>query len=212
MKRYIIFTVLIIMALFSLNAQGFYFDVGLGIGLGWSNLDTGSSNTDSSSFEFPIKAGYGPILNKPLYITGNLGLPAHILSIDENNHIECTYVTIGPGVIFYPVPSLQLAGSIGWAAGDIRLFGNAFVDTPFPTAPDGSLGYEGTGFAYDISAAFDFGRDRSKHGFLMGLKFFGAFVALQETRDILNTHTLTAFFKYAFRHKSTNIKTAFLPD
>jgi hypothetical protein len=39
MKKLLIVGILLSMALFSINAQGFYFDIGLGIGGAWTKLD-----------------------------------------------------------------------------------------------------------------------------------------------------------------------------
>jgi hypothetical protein len=183
------------MVLFSINAQGFYFDMGLGVGGAWTKLDgTDISDTFKSAgvdfkeigIDLGLKAGYGPIANIPLYIVGTIGGLGHRLD-DGSDYLQFNSCIIGPGVIFYPISLIQLAGSVGFS----------FVSnqTSLPMEMYKSKG----GFAGDVSVAVDLGK--GNHGCLIGLKYFGAINTLETSGADQNSSGLCVFVKYAYRHK-----------
>jgi hypothetical protein len=181
------------MVLFTANAQGFYFDIGIGVGGAWTKIDGHDTSTlfsDSSVTEigvdFGLKAGYGPIANIPLYIVGTIGGVGHRFD-DGSDYIQFNSYIIGPGVIFYPIPLIQLAGSIGlsWVSNQ----------TSLPMIFYNSR----SGFAGDISVAVDLGR--GNHGCLIGLKYFGAINTLETSGVEQNSSGLCVFVRYTFRHK-----------
>jgi hypothetical protein len=180
------------MALLSASAQGFYFDTGIGIGKAWTVVD-GDDMSDTLDpdteigVDFGLKAGYGPIANIPLYIAGTIGGMGHRLAA-SSDYIQFNSYIIGPSVIFYPIPLIQLAGSIGYSF--------TANQTSLPLTMYGSKG----GFAGDISIALDFGRGRS--GCLLGLKYFGAVNTLQTSEVNQNSSGLFVFARYAYRHKA----------
>lgn len=192
MKRFLVTGILFLVVLFSTNAQGFYFDIGLGIGGAWTKLDgidvsdaLGSGITEVG-VDLGLKAGYGPISNIPLYIVGTFGGIGHRLD-DGLDWLQFNSYLIGAGVIFYPIPLIQLAGSLGFS-----WVGN---QTSLPGVMYNSLG----GFAGDISVAIDLGR--RNHGCLIGLRYFGSVNDLEVTRVKQNTSALAVFVRYAYRHK-----------
>ena len=191
MKKYFIIGVLFLLVLFSVNAQGLYFDIGIGFGgaitkLDGINVSSLVGNVKESVVDLGFKAGYGPIANIPLYIVGTLGGIGHRLD-DGLDWLQFNSYIIGPGVIFYPIPLIQIAGSIG-----LSWVGN---ETSLPVIMYDSLG----GFAGDISIAVDLGR--GNHGCLIGLRYFGSSNDLEISRVKQNTTAFTIFVRYTFRQK-----------
>jgi hypothetical protein len=200
MKKLLIVGTFLTMVLFSVNAQGFYFDVGIGLGGAWTKLD-GKDVADtfkSANVKFMqigvdlgLKAGYGPIAKLPLYAVGTIGGVGHRLA-DASDSLQFNSYLIGPGVIYYPISFLQIAGDIG-----VSFVSN---QTSLPYSMYKSKG----GFAGDISAAIDLGR--GNHGCLIGVKYFGAVNILQTSGATQTQSGLSAFVKYAYRHKLKNEK------
>jgi hypothetical protein len=195
MKKIFFIGIFLVMVLFSINAQGFYFDIGLGIGGAWTKLDgTDVADTFNSAgvdfteigVDLGLKAGYGPIANIPLYIVGTIGGVGHRLD-DGSDYLQFNSYIIGPGVIFYPLPLIQLAGS----------FGFSFVanQTSLPVDMYRSKG----GFAGDISVAVDLGG--GNHGCLIGLNYFGAANTLETSGAEQNSSGLCVFVRYTYRQK-----------
>jgi hypothetical protein len=181
------------------SAQGFYFDIGLGAGGAWTEIDgnnvskiLGVTGVDEAGVDIGLKAGYGPVGDIPMYIVGELAGIGHRF-YDSSNYIQYNSYLIGGGVIFYPVSFLQLAGDIGFSTTanttDIR-----------GVTMDNSEG----GFAYNISAAFDIGKN--KHGALLGARYFGAVNTLKETDLKQEQGGLNVFVKYAYRHKAKKLQ------
>jgi len=220
MKKLMIVFVFLTVALFSVNAQGFYFDIGAGIGFGGSSanhnhsfsISEGNNKTDTkytvTSFDYPsgpvidlgTKIGYGPNENLPLYfvITINQFWFQYIMGYDhfnekensggsgEGGSIMRTYI-FGLGIIYYPIPLLQLAGSVGFSI---------IADTSEIALMYGSK----RGFAYELSLAVDLGRKNS--GCLIGVKYFNAINTL-ESSSVLDQHHIGLFVRYTYRNKSS---------
>ncbi|MDR1894435.1 MAG: hypothetical protein LBQ61_07075 [Spirochaetales bacterium] len=194
-KKFLALGTLFTIVLFSVHAQGFYFDAGLGIGGARTEID-GIDMSDAFTaagvdftevwVDLALKAGYGPIANMPLYIVGTIGGLGHRLEDYNSDYYQFNSYIIGPGVIFYPISFIQLAGSIGYS------FTRNQTSLPLVMA-------EGKGgFAGDISAAFDFsGRN---HGWLLGLKYFRAVNTL-ETGAEQNSSGVSVFVRYIFKHR-----------
>jgi hypothetical protein len=183
------------MFLFSVNAQGFYFDIGIGLGGAWTKLDGTdvsdyfkTSNVKFTQFgvDLGLKAGYGPIANIPIYIVGTIGGEGHRLD-DGSDYLQFNSYIIGPGIIFYPIPLIQIAGDIGLSF--------ASNQTSLPISMYRSKG----GFAGDISVAVDLGS--RNHGCLIGLKYFGAVNTLETSEVTQNQSGLSFFVRYTYRHK-----------
>jgi len=194
MKSFIISIAFLIVASLSVSAQGFYFDIGVGIGKAWTKLD-GNSVSDvfdgsvtEAGVDIGLKAGYGPIANLPFYIVGNIGGIGHRFD-DGSYYLQFNSYLIGPGIIFYPIPLIQLAGSVGLS----------FISNQTNVPGFVLYGNDGPGFAGDISVALDFGG--GNHGFLLGLKYLGAVNTLEISSAEQNSSALTVFGRYAFRHK-----------
>ena len=194
MKKLVIIGILLIMVLSMANAQGLYFDIGLGIGGAWTRIDgenlyrtLRSAGVDLSQIGIDIgfKAGYGPIANLPLYGVGVFSVIGHRLSYD-NDHIQFNSFIVGPGVIYYPIPLIQVAGSVGYS----------FVNNSSSFL---SMYRSRSGFGWDISAAVDLGR--GNHGALLGLKYTMAINTLRTSGATQNQSGLSVFVRYAFRHK-----------
>ena len=195
MKRLATIGLLFTVVLFSANAQGLYFDIGIGAGGAWTSLD-GTNVSDAFDFsdgsvtqigvDLGLKAGYGPIVNKPFYIVGTIGGIGHRFD-DGSDYLQFNSYIIGPGIIFYPIPLVQMAGSIGYS----------FVGNQ--TSLPGSMYESRGGFAGDISVAVDLGR--RNHGCLIGLRYFGAINKLETSGVNQAQSGLSAFVRYTFRHK-----------
>jgi hypothetical protein len=162
-----IFALLVFIILSSFAyAQGFYLDVGLGVDYNLTTIINNdeyikNSNFSYIGFNFGFKAGYGPFSSMPVYLVVGY---------------ENIYGPIGLGVVFYPIPLIQLGSSFGFT-----------IDM---------------GFAWDTSAAIELGR--SNHGLLIGLKYWGLTQDYKEFGyygDRMVNNAFGMFFKYVYKHK-----------
>ncbi len=193
MKRLIIVGSLFLCVSLSAFAQGFYFDVGIGFGSATTEFDgvdfsdSMDSTVDEIAVDLSMKLGYGPVAGTPIYIVGEIGGVGHRF-YDDFNYVQFNSYLIGPGLIIYPVPMLQLGGS----------FGFSFVanDTDLPLV---FLDSE-SGLAGNAYIALDLGK--GKNGCLIGAKYFKATNTLEITKAEQEATMLSIFIKYAFRHKA----------
>jgi hypothetical protein len=179
----------------SSHGLGLYFDAGIGVGPAWTTLDgndvvelaTVSGSPDEMAVDLGLKLGVGPFETIPIYVVGALGGVGHQITYSNGDYQFSSYL-IGPGVIFYPAPFLQIAASLGYS----------FVsnETSFT---DGKMDESKGGFAGDISVAADVGA--GDHALLVGLRFFGSTNTLETTGTVQNTSMVSIFIRYAFRHK-----------
>jgi len=121
--------------------------------------------------DLSIKAGYGPFDTIPLYVVGETGGIGHRI-YDRSNYIQFNSYIIGLGVIFYPVPLIQLGSSIG----------SSFVANQNNMSELGEMYRSKNGFAWNISAAIDIGK--SNHGCLIGVKYFYAYNTLEVSNAV----------------------------
>ena len=200
MKKILLLAFIICFASLTAFGQGFYFDIGLGLGKGWTKIDgkdvvDGIKDAGVSVSEIAVdigfKAGYGPFGKLPLYVVGELGGIGHRIS-DKDNYVQFNSYIIGPGVIFYPIPLIQTALSLGYS-----FTGNDSDITGYKT-------YDSKGgFAWNVSAAVDLGK--RNHGCLLGIKYFNAINKL-ETLDVNeNASMFGVFVKYAYRKKAPSL-------
>ena len=197
MRKYFLLAILVILLSFPVMASGFYFDIGFGLGGGWTFIDGNNflkelekAGVDVSTLgvNLDLKAGYGPFGRVPLFIVGNFGGIGHRI-YDKNNYIQFNSYIAGAGVIFYPIKWLQLALDAGmsWGVNQTDIPGIIMYNT------------SGIGFAWDVSIAADLGGP--KHGFLIGLKYIAAYNTLETSKADINSSVLGIFFKYAYRNK-----------
>jgi hypothetical protein len=197
MKKVLCAGLIALAAAFSAHGIGFYFDAGIGIGPAWSTMDgenfvesrTASGRLHEFAVDMGLKLGLGPFDTIPLYAVGVVGGVGHQISDDYSNHILLASYLIGPGVIFYPIPSVQIAASLGYS----------FLSNNASFTDDRVLQESKGGFAGDLSVAFDLGA--GNHALLGGFRFFGSTNTLELTGDVQNTVMLSMFLRYAFRHK-----------
>ncbi len=176
----------------SIVAQSLYFDIGLGAGNAITEIDgedvadSLGSSIDDIGVDFSVKLGVGPVFNVPLYIVGDFGGIGHRL-YDDYNYLQFNSYLIGPGIVFYPIPLIQIGAS----------FGYSFVanDTDLPVEMYDSEG----GYAGNVSIAFDFGAE--KNGCLLGVKYAFAENTLEVSEAEQKSTALTFMIKYAYRQK-----------
>lgn len=152
------------------SAQGFYLDAGLGVDYNlttiiYNDADIHSSNFSYTGINFGFKAGYGPFSGIPVYFTVGY---------------ENIYGPIGLGVVFYPIPLIQLGSSLGLT-----------VDL---------------GFAWDISTAIHLGK--SNHGVLIGIKYWGLTQEYNDFGhygDRMVNNAFGFFLKYVFKYNRKGI-------
>jgi hypothetical protein len=200
MKKVLCAGLIFMVAALSAQGIGLYFDVGLGIGPAWSEEDgkdfvktrTKEGTLKEIAVDLGLKLGLGPFDTIPIYVVGVLGGVGHRISAD-NGHIQLNSYLLGPGVIFYPIPSVQIAASLGYSS-----VANESSVTNESSSPDRVVDDSKGGFAGDISVAFDLGA--GNHALLGGVRFFGSTNTL-ESGIVLNTSMLSIFLRYAFRHK-----------
>jgi len=86
MKKIIFFVSFLVFVTVTISAQGFYFDIGLGLGKAWTKvggydivdgLKSYGINVSEIAIDLGLKAGYGPIGSTPLYIVGEIGGIGH---------------------------------------------------------------------------------------------------------------------------------------
>jgi hypothetical protein len=185
------------MALASSAYAGFYFDVGLGFGVGSTEIDGQDvsdmflSSVDELAIDMAgVKIGYGPFGKAPIYVIGELSAMVHNFS-KNSDYVDFTSFLLGPGIIYYPMPLMQLGASIGysWLNNDSNL----------PMEFYKSNG----GVAGNISVAIDLGK--RKHGCLIGLKYFYATNRLKVSDVDQNSSMVSVFVKYAFRKKVSSL-------
>jgi hypothetical protein len=200
MKKIGISGLFLIVASLSVSAQGFYFDIGLGFGKGWTEaegidmvdaLEDSGINVDEIAVDIGLKAGYGPFGNIPLYIVGELAGMGHRI-YDSFNYMQFNSYIIGPGVIFYPISLIQLGLSLGYS------FVSNQTDIP------GTIMYDSKGgFAWNISAAVDLGK--GNHGCLIGVKYFNANNTLKISNADEKASMVGVFIKYTYRKKASSL-------
>jgi hypothetical protein len=203
MKKHLVLGLCLLFVSLPAFSQGFYFDIGLGIGKGWTELNgtdvfdaleaevasiAAGAKLDELAVDFGVKAGYGPIGGMPFYVVGELAGMGHRI-YDSSAYLQFNSYIIGPGVIFYPLPLIQLGLSIGysWVSNQ--------TDLPWVRYMYDS----DSGFAWNVSAAVDVGK--SNHGFLIGIKYFYAKNTLEITGAEQKESMVGLFIKYAYRHK-----------
>jgi hypothetical protein len=196
MKKSMILVFFLFFVTLAVYAQGFYFDIGLGLGKGWTKIDGNdvmdlSTDLSEMAVDIGLKAGYGPLGTIPLYIVGELGGIGHRI-YDSYNYMQFNSYIIGPGVLFYPIPLIQFGLSIGYS-----YIANV-TDIP------GIIFYNSkSGFAWNISAAVDLGKNN--HGCLIGIKYFNANNTLETSNVVENASMVGIFVKYTYRHKATSL-------
>jgi hypothetical protein len=135
--------------------------------------------------------GYGPFGKVPIYVIGELGAMIHRFSKDSDR-IDLISFIFGPGIIYYPIPLIQLGTSIGisWV--------NNSTNLPVEFYKSES------GVAANISAAIDLGK--RNHGCLIGLKYFYSTNRLEVSNVDQVSQMVSIFVKYAYRKKVSSIE------
>ena len=196
MKKKLILVVFFVCIPFAVFAQGFYFDGGIGFGKAWTkfdgddfakNLKDAGFKVDEMAVDFSLKFGYGPLGGMPLYFVGELGGVGHQIKVGPES-IQFNSYLIGPGVVYYVTPLIQLGCSLGYS----------FVDN---TSNIGLEMYDSkSGFAWNISGAVDLGQ--GNHGCLIGLKYYWSSNKLETSNAIQKESMISVFVKYRYYSES----------
>ncbi|GMO31524.1 MAG: hypothetical protein Ta2F_07000 [Termitinemataceae bacterium] len=163
------------------RADRLYLDTGVGIGY-WK-MGSPFRNLKKGNAVFTpapgIKIGGGPIDSLPLFIVGEINFHFRISTVDETvaRNVPLFLLFGGPGLVFYVSDRFQLAGSIGIGAGIVY----------------------GVGLSGNISAAYDFCREYSKHGILLGINLVGSTQFKEDAEQTL--FGIGLFLKYTYRTK-----------
>jgi len=201
MKKALILAVFFTCTSLAVFAQGFYLDAGLGFGKAWTvvngydiagELKSDGANIHEMAIDISFKAGYGPFGTIPLYVVGESGGIGHRI-FDSSDYIQFNSYIIGPGVIFYPIPLIQLASSIGYS----------FVANQTNISDSGEMYKSKNGFAYNFSAAIDLGS--GNHGTLIGIKYFYAYNTLEVSNALEEASMIGVFVKYTHRKKPPSL-------
>jgi hypothetical protein len=174
MKKFVFAVTFLITVSLPVSAQGFYFDIGGGVGAAFIGNEVHLLKYEDGTYKYHAKddsvrvadivvpdlgfrLGYGPFGTVPVYIVG------------EFNYLVAGG-GIGPGIIFYPTRNIQLGAAVG-----------------------GSMGFGGSiGLCWNISAAIDVGK--RNHGCLIGINYIGTYYG-----PLMSM--LGVFVKYAYREK-----------
>lgn len=192
MEKNIIILVAVFTLTMSLSSQNLYFDIGLGAGKGVTKLDGRdvsddfNSSVDEACIDLGLKLGVGPIAGTPIYIVGAFSAVGHRFE-GGGNYIQFNSYIIGPGIVIYPIPLLQISATAGYS------FINNVSDLPV-SFYDSESGYGG-----DISLALDLGG--KKHGCLIGVKYTMTKNTLKVSGVEQESTLLSIFVRYAFRNK-----------
>jgi hypothetical protein len=194
MKRVLFLGLLFCAVTLSLPAKGFYFDLGLGINAATTKVDGNKVSRGSSSetaLDLGIKAGYGPFGNLPLYAVADIMALGHRFDNKVGNYLQYNTYLVGPGVIFYPVRFIQLAGSLGYSFAVNQSSIPSAVDTSNPGGIGGS-----------VSAALDL--RGGKMAYLVGIKYTAATNTMERSNVEQNTSCLGLFLRYAYRNRAAS--------
>ena len=216
MKKVLFLFFLFVCISFTVFSQGFYLDVGGGLGFAETEVDGVKMNdlfelalgpiaeVVPFGLEASLKAGYGPFSSFPLFFVGEVGgiFNVYIFSPKKgygtkNESLTYNHLFIAPGVIFYPIPLIQLGFSFGYT-----LAGSS-TSTDLKVAMGGEQP-DAKGFGLDVSLAFDFGQNRN--GLLLGVKYFFAKMKTDTTPSVdQKLYYIGIFIKYAFRNKPVSL-------
>ncbi|MDC7222498.1 MAG: hypothetical protein PQJ60_02090 [Spirochaetales bacterium] len=192
MKKILVLALLSALTL-PVMAQSLYFDIGFGLGSTITEMDGTDvadyySGWDEASVDLSMKLGFGPLASGPFYLVAEVAAVGHRFEYDSYYRQFNSYL-LGPGVVFYPVPFLQLAGSAGYS-----WTGNDFSSgTPYES--------EG-GYAFNASAALDLGK--KNNGFLLGGKYSYTFNTLETSGTEQVSSQFSLFGKYVYRTKMSS--------
>jgi hypothetical protein len=183
------------MVLASSVYAGFYFDAGMGYGMGRATekyqdrYDNYNEQRSGVGYDLGLKIGGGPsMVGYGLFFLCEV-------SWEISLYTPISYL-LGPGIVFYPARNLQLGASFGLS----------------PLI----VGYEDyyEGYAYNFSIAYDF--FNRNHGLLLGMKFYNTYgeatiisddYGYYDNRgDKIKTSTISVFVKYAYRKKRPSIE------
>ena len=145
----------------------FYFDAGIGFGNGktsWNyyNLSKGfPPQLTDLGIEAGGKIGIAPKRKMPLFLVMDLDWTGHRFIDDYGEYIQYSSVLFGPGLVYYPKDSLQLAATAGISVASYK-----------ESWTDAKKSYEG-GVGWSTSAALDIGG--KKKGTLLGVKYLTTF-------------------------------------
>jgi hypothetical protein len=202
MKRSLFAALIFVAVILPAHSIGFYFDGGIGIGPAWTLFDgkdfvdteeeraTGTGRFKEFALELGLKFGVKPFDSIPVYIVGVLDGAGHQITDYSNDYFQFISYLIGPGLVIYPMPSFQIAASLGYS-----FVGN---ETTIPTRKEYIRESEG-GLAWDISVALD--PLSGNHALMLGVKFFSATNTLEQTRTEQKNFMISLFARYAFRQK-----------
>jgi hypothetical protein len=189
MRKTVLFLMMASLTSLAFSQNG-YFDFGVGFGDPFTTIDGVSveygmpESLSSLGMDFSTKLGFRLFGGAPLYLVGELSAISHRI-YDDTEHVSLNSIVIGPGIIFYPFPFLQIGGS----------FGTGFVsnDSSYNIEfYDSEWGYGGNAYA-----AIDLGNDT--FGLLLGAKYSRATSVLETSGFEQYSEILTAFVKLAYR-------------
>lgn len=200
----------------SVYAQGFYFDVGVGLGVkDWTKVrgndiyDSPGSKIHANDLTFAgLKAGYGPFDNIPLYIVLEATLAYHYVMDEHDSPVYRKYVfssaMVGPGIIFYPIPFIQLGSSVCYTSTSAQekiTIRSVYDDIHMKD--DSSI----SGLAWNVSLAIDVGiLWNGKHSVLLGVNYsYLNDVFKQASFGDWSSSRIGIFLKYAYRQKPLSL-------
>lgn len=192
MRRALLTLVLVSSIAQFVNAQGLYFDVGLGFGFARTIINAIdiksilAGTTREIGVDLGLKLGAGPLYSVPIYLAFEFSGIGHRFE-DDHNFIQFNTYLYGPSIMIYPFGNLQMGVALG----------PSFVanSTDLPIVMYKSI----AGFAGNIHAALDLGND--SHALLLGLRYSWANNTLENSGALQSTSLFSLFVKYAFRKR-----------
>jgi len=169
------------------STRGYYGEVGLGVGQGFTTIGGRDAVSGSGITELAVdlisKAGFSLSPDMSLYGTIEISGMGHRFD-DGDDYVQYNSYLIGPGIIYYIAPRLQLAGSLGYS------FTGNTTSMPFIRMDNG------TGIAWSVSAGYEVGP--RFHRMLVGARYFSAHNKLERTNQTMNSSAISIFVRYVF--------------
>jgi hypothetical protein len=193
LRKAVVLTAFVGLLSFTASASQYYVDAGIGVGMGFTSID-GKNMTDvfknngvdvtELGVQLGVKFGYE--IQSGLYGVLEVGGIGHRYSASNNDNdwLQFNSYLIGPGAVFYPIPKVQLAASVGYSF------------TANSSAAGSSIVWnDGNGFAWNVSGGYEVGL-RGANNLLISAKYFGTHNSLRNPKIPMNSGVVGVFLGY----------------
>lgn len=194
MKKIGLIVIVIILIAFKAVAADSYFDVGLGFGMiGNTEFDDSYFAKDiftdnrALNYDTGFKIGAKILKEYPLYLVGNASVFGKTIENDEDSkdYLWVNSFLIGPGLVAYPLPFIQVGTSFGYS---FTLNKSNLNSVEFE---------DGKGFATNATIAYEY-KDKANNKALIGLSY-SISRNTTESDNVEKLSVFSIFIKYSYR-------------